>query len=66
VTRDAPVIGTPQLLFQVPFRRQALPQRNVFDVTPDGQRFLVNTTLEGDDPGSQINWVLNWAAELDR
>ncbi len=66
VTGDAPVIGTPQLLFQVPFRRPGGTQRNVFDVTPDGQRFLVNTRLEGEDSGAQINWIVNWAAELDR
>ena len=39
-------------------------QRNVFDVTADGARFLVNTLADGE--GSvPITWVLNWTAELD-
>ena len=60
-TGDAPVVGIPHLLFQVPFRRGT--QRNVFDVTADGQRFLVNTLVAGGG-AAPITWVLNWAAEL--
>ena len=43
---------------------QAFFQRNVFDVTSDGQRFLVNTLVEG-ALSAPITWVLNWAAELE-
>ena len=38
--------------------------RNVFDVTADGQRFLVSTRVEGALSAS-ITWVLNRAAELE-
>ena len=60
---DAPIIGIPRPLFQVPFRQTPAP-RNVFDVTPDGQRFLVNTVVEGAG-AAPITWVLNWTAELE-
>ena len=61
---DAPMVGIPHALFQVPFR-QVPPQRNSFDVTADGQRFLVNTLVEGAG-SAPITWVLNWMAELER
>ena len=60
---DAPIVGIPHPLFQVPFRRTPNP-RNVFDVTADGQRFLVNTLVEG-ALSAPITWVLNWTAELE-
>ena len=61
---DAPTMGIPHALFQVPFRRIPI-QRNPFDVTADGERFLVNTLVEG-ALYAPITWVLNWAAELER
>ncbi len=61
-TGDVPIVGIPQPLFQVPFRRGT--QRNVFDVTADGQRFLVNTLVAGGG-AAPITWVLNWAAQLE-
>ena len=60
---DAPTVGIPHVLFQAPFR-QSPPQRNSYDVTADGQRFLVNTLVEG-ALSAPITWVLNWAAELE-
>ena len=60
---DAPIVGIPRSLFQVPFKQTPLP-RNVFDVTADGERFLVDTLVEGARSAS-ITWVLNWAAELE-
>ena len=59
---DAPVVGTPQLLFRAPFRRTTFG-RNVFDVSKDGW-FLVNTYIEG-APSAPITWVLDWAADLE-
>ncbi len=53
-------------LFEVAFRGPAGTKRNVFDVTPDGQRFLVNTTLDNESTNNPINWVLNWTAELEQ
>ena len=35
-----------------------------YDVTADGERFLVNTMVEGARP--IITWVLNWTAELEQ
>ncbi len=55
--------GVPRPLFQVPFRALQVG-RNVFDATADGQRFLVNTFVEGAG-SSPITWVLNWTAELE-
>jgi Tol biopolymer transport system component len=36
-----------------------------WDVTPDGQRFLINTVIAGNDP-STLNVVLNWQSGLAR
>jgi len=36
-----------------------------WDVTADGQRFLINSVLGGADP-STLNVVLNWQAGLPR
>ena len=58
-----PVVGIPHPLFQVSFRRTPA-QRNVFDVTADGQRFLVNALVEGAH-SAPITWVLNRAAALE-
>jgi hypothetical protein len=39
--------------------------RNSYEVTPDGQRFLINVVV--DSTGSApISVVMNWAAELKR
>jgi hypothetical protein len=36
-----------------------------YDVTADGQRFLINTRL--DEPNAApLSIVLNWAAEMER
>ena len=64
VAGDAPTVGIPHVLFQAPFR-QSPPQRNSYDVTADGQRFLVNTLVEG-ALSAPITWVLNWTAELEQ
>ena len=61
---DAPTWENPRALFQAPFR-QFPQQRNSFDVTADGQRFLVNTLVEGAS-STPITWILNWTAELEQ
>ena len=63
VTGDAPTVGIPHVLFQAAFRQNP-PQRNSYDVTADGQRFLVNTVVEG-ALSTPITWVINWTAELE-
>ena len=37
---------------------------HVFDVSPDGQRFLVN--LAADDDRAPVTVLLDWRAALDR
>ena len=54
-------VGIPQRLFQLA-SDPTFVQRNPFDVTADGERFLVNALVEGSTP---ITWVLNWTAELE-
>ena len=56
-------VGIPQRLFQLASDPTFL-QRNPFDVTADGQRFLVNALVE-ESLSTPITWVLNWPAELE-
>ena len=56
--------GTPHQLFETSVRQSPI-QRNAFDVSADGQRFLVNTFVEG-ALFSPITWVLNWTTELEQ
>ena len=57
-------IGKPQVLFEGNYVFNAGPGAH-YDVTPDGQRFLM---IKADDEQaaafSQINVVLNWFEEL--
>ena len=57
-------VGIPHQLFEVPFRQTPVP-RNVFDVTADGERFLVNTLVDG-ALAAPITWVHNWTMELEQ
>ncbi len=57
--------GKPKVLFE----GQYLPTPATFpnyDVTPDGQRFLMLKPSEQDQAATQINVVLNWFEELKR
>jgi hypothetical protein len=51
---------TPHALFEAPFGNTL---RNSYDVTPDGQRFLVNTRIEST---GIMTVVLNWPAAVKR
>jgi Tol biopolymer transport system component len=57
--------GIPQPLFDMPPAPPALAENGLFtwDVSADGQRFLVPTPTAG-DAGSPITVVLNWSEEL--
>ena len=58
--------GTPRMLFEGKYAvRDALPETN-FDISPDGQRFLMikNPELTTQSAPAQINVVLNWFEEL--
>ncbi len=52
--------GTPRALFQT---RAATLVVRAYDVSPDGQRFLINSLI-GDPTSSPITLVLNWTAGL--
>jgi dipeptidyl aminopeptidase/acylaminoacyl peptidase len=54
-------IGNPEPLFQV---RPAVPPGYHYDVTRDGERFLVDTAREG--ASSPLTIVVNWAADLTK
>ena len=54
-------VGIPHRLFQAAFK-SFLAERHFFDVTADGQRFLVSALVEDSTP---ITWVLNWPADLE-
>jgi Tol biopolymer transport system component len=53
-------VGTPELLFE------GQDFTNAWDVSPDGQRFLMVKPVEQQQAATQINVVLNWFEELKR
>ncbi len=55
--------GTPKLLFEGTFQGATLSRAN-YDVTPDGQRFVMIQAVEPEQAPTQINVVLNWFEEL--
>jgi len=57
--------GAPRLLFAGKFLRHGGILEPVYDVSPDGQRFLMLKPIEQQErPLTQINVVLNWFEEL--
>jgi eukaryotic-like serine/threonine-protein kinase len=59
--------GPPTVLFdaQVTGALQGWENSNHYDVTANGQRFLINTPIEG-SPASPIIVILDWPAGLER
>ena len=57
--------GQPGLQVLFPINGPAVAERNNYEVTADGQRFLVNAFVE-DAVKTPITWVLNWAAQLEQ
>ena len=58
--------GTPKMLFEGHYQLLSLSTPN-YDVSPDGQRFLMLKPSEQAEAGpTQINVVLNWFEELKR
>jgi eukaryotic-like serine/threonine-protein kinase len=58
--------GTPRKLFEGPYLASPLTNPN-YDVSPDGQRFLMLKPAESAEAApTQINVVLNWFEELKR
>jgi serine/threonine-protein kinase len=55
--------SVPRVLFEGPFELETSGYRN-FDVTPDGQRFIM---IQSDEqPLDQLEFVVNWVSELKR
>jgi Tol biopolymer transport system component len=59
-TTPQPVLSTPRLLFEQPYTRSAITMPD-YDVSPDGQRFLM---LKPEAGYGRLNVVLNWQEEL--
>ena len=53
----------PKSLFLARVMLPGLPMRAHYDVSPDGQRFLIGAPL-GSEALEGANVVLNWAAEV--
>jgi serine/threonine-protein kinase len=58
--------GTPRLLFEGPYRRSTTPTTAQYDVSADGQRFLMVQEEAQEAEATQLNVVLNWFEELKR
>jgi hypothetical protein len=57
--------GSPRMLFEAPYLPSPATFPN-YDVSPDGQRFLMLKPGEAAQAATQINVVLNWSEELKR
>jgi Tol biopolymer transport system component len=63
-TQPSFTVGKPQMLFEGPYMPTPLTNPN-YDVSPDGQRFLMLKPSESAEAApTQINVVLNWFEEL--
>jgi serine/threonine protein kinase len=64
-TQPAFSAGTPRMLFDKQYVSTSAPQTfRYFDVSPDGQRFLM--VKQGEQAPTQISVVLNWPEDLKR
>jgi len=57
--------GKPTLLFEAPYTYASSPSPN-YDVTLDGQHFVMIKAEEGQASVTQVNVILNWFEELKR
>ncbi len=62
---DSFVAGKPRLLFEGAYAKGPVAGFTNYDVTPDGQRFLM-VKSEKDSAPTQLSVVLNWFEELKR
>ncbi len=57
--------GKPEVLFEGSYlSSESDPEFQYYDISPDGQRFLMIKAVEGST--AQINVVLSWFEELKR
>jgi dipeptidyl aminopeptidase/acylaminoacyl peptidase len=59
-------IGSPRTLFEAPVDAAAVIATNRFDVSPDGQRFLVNAPAENTTSAAPMTVVVNWLASVGK
>lgn len=65
-TSPSVTVGTPEVLFEGRFRRNANLDRVLgYDVTPDGTQFIMSRDVEV-EPVYNLHVVLNWFEELER
>jgi hypothetical protein len=57
------VVGAPQTLYESPYVLSSVCDRN-YDVTSDGQRFLLVRQADRSDSTIRLNVVVNWLEEL--
>jgi len=57
------VVGTPRTLFEGPYVLSSIWDRN-YDVTADGQRFLMVRQADAGESTVRLNIVVNWHEEL--
>ena len=62
----SPQVGKPRLLFEGLFLANPFPHGRMYDLSPDGERFLMIQENELPPPPTQYNIVLNWFDELKR
>jgi len=65
-TSSAFTSGEPQVLFTGPYYRTSPVLGHTYDVTPDGQKFVMIRESEMDTAGSEIIVIQNWSEELKR
>ena len=58
--------GTPQTFFNTHLVQTVRSANFEYDVTPDGKRFLLDSTVEGSTSALPLTVVVNWAAGLER
>jgi hypothetical protein len=60
------VLGEPQFLFEGRYSSLASPFGRTWDLSPDGERFLMAKEAEDPEQPTEIVVVLNWFEELRR
>ncbi|HTG61308.1 MAG TPA: protein kinase, partial [Terriglobia bacterium] len=65
-TKPAFAAAKPKLLFEGHYETGIFAFEPDYDVSPDGQRFLMIKASEPEQAATQLNLVLNWSDELRR
>ena len=65
-TGDVPVIGKPQVLFELTHEYYNTTPVRGWDLTPDGEKLVVTKGTPQEPPVTQMHLVINWMAELER